>query len=124
LRGIPHPRPFQSTLWPHLDLIRKLRLGRKTWPEIGAELEKLGVLVHPDTVGHFFRRAQKTRLPRGFAEGVEAGTVKEICVQPVPSDLPPIDANGKDPLLAEMPADSPWMPKGSLVENSREWPGS
>jgi len=124
LRGIPHPRPFQSALWPHLDLIRKLRLGRKTWPEIGAELEKLGVSVHPDTVGHFFRRAQKAKLPLGFQEGMEARAAREMVVELVPSDIPLIGVDGKDPLLEEIPEDSPWAPKKRIVGNSRKWSGS
>ena len=118
MKGIPHPKPFQSALWPHLGLIRKLRLGRKTWPEIGAELEKLGVKVHPDTVGHFFRRAQKARLPVGFADPIrEIDTKKEL----VSMGFPEIESDGKDPLLVEIPADSPWMPKNRLVGNSRGW---
>ena len=119
MKYIPHPRPFQSALWPHLDLIRKLRLGRKTWPEVGAELEKLGVSVHPDTIGHFFRRAQKAKLPLGFSEGAEAKAAREMVVELVLSDIPMIGADGKDPLLEEIPEDSPWAPKGRLIGNNR-----
>jgi hypothetical protein len=119
LKDIPHPKPWQSELWQHLALIRKRRLARASWPEIAAELQGLGVSVHPDTVGHFFRRAQKTKLPRGFSEGVEAKAAREMAIELVPSDIPLIGADGKGPLLEEIPEDSPWAPKGRLVGNSR-----
>ena len=102
-----------------MALIRKRRPGASLLPEIAAELKGLGVSVHPDTVGHFFRRAQKTKLPRGFSEGVEAKAAREMVVELVPSDIPLIGADGKDPLLEEIPEDSPWAPKGRLVGNSR-----
>jgi hypothetical protein len=119
--NIPHPKPYQSALWPYLPLIRKRRLARRSWPEIAAELKTFGVSVHPDTINRFFARVQKGKVPRGFAEDVEAGSAaQEIVVQPVPSDLPLIGPDGKDPLLDEIPPDSPWAPKKA---NDRKWQG-
>jgi len=115
MKPIPHPRPFQSALWPHLPLIRKLRLARKTWPEVSEELSKLGVSINRSTVRRFFERVRKRReLPSGFSEDVEAkSAAREIVVRPVPSDLPPIGPDGEDPLLEEIPTDSPWLPKSN-----------
>jgi hypothetical protein len=66
LKPIPHPKPFQSQLWPHLDLIRKLRLSRKTWPEIAAELSTVGIRMNPWAIRRFFKHAQGRKLPLGF----------------------------------------------------------
>jgi len=107
MEPIPHPKPFQSALWPHLPLIRKLRLARKTWPEVAAELAGLGVHMNPWAIGRFFKRAQKGKLPAGFEERNK-------------NDIPevPLKFEIVDPLLAEIPQDSPWKPQG---KNSREW---
>jgi hypothetical protein len=115
MKPIPHPKPFQSALWPHLPLIRKLRLARKTWPEVAEELDKLGVSINRSTVRRFFERFQKRKeLPSGFSEGVEADwRAVQVSVQPMPSDLPLIGPDGKDPLLEEIPLDSPWRPKNN-----------
>jgi hypothetical protein len=66
LKPIPHPPPFQSALWPHLDLIRKLRLSRKSWPAIADELAALGVRIDRSALRKFFKRAQKGKPPLGF----------------------------------------------------------
>ena len=66
LKPIPHPKPFQSQLWPHLDLIRKLRLSRRSWPEIAAELSTVGIRMNPWAIRRFFKRAQGRKLPLGF----------------------------------------------------------
>ena len=69
MKPIPHPRPWRSSLWPHLERIRKLRLARKSWLEVAAELETLGVRVSPQAIGRFFDRARKAKLPAGFEPG-------------------------------------------------------
>ena len=74
MKAIPHPRPWRSSLWPHLDRIRKLRLARKSWLEVAAELQTLGVQVSPQAIGRFFDRARKAKLPVGF----EPGRVYEV----------------------------------------------
>ena len=69
--GDNHPAPFESALWPHVELIKKLRLGRKTWVSIAAILQKQhGVSVKPVTIYNFLKRyAKRARagtLPLGF----------------------------------------------------------
>jgi hypothetical protein len=72
LKPIPHPPPFQSAPWPHLELIRKLRLSRESWPAIADELAALGVRIDRSALRKFFKRAQKGKPPLGFM-GVHIG---------------------------------------------------
>ena len=109
MKDLPHPKPFHSALWPHLDEIRKMRLARRSWPEIADKLRESGVRIDRSSVQKFFKRAQKSKVPLGFSDGVEPRTV-QVSVQRVPSDLPMIGPDGKDPLLVEIPDDSPWLP--------------
>jgi len=60
--------PFQSALWPHIDMIRKLRLARKTWATIADELQKMGVSTSPQAIGQFFRRAKSGKRPCGWEQ--------------------------------------------------------
>ena len=107
----PHPAPFQSALWEHVDLIRKLRLARKTWPQIAAELGRMGVRINRSSVRRFFKRLQdRKEMPLGLEQkAVRAGSVT---VRDSAPDLPPISPNGIDPLLLETDPDDPWTPKG------------
>ena len=77
--------PFQSVLWPHVDLIRKMRLTRKTWPQIAEELARLGVRQDPWAVRRFFKRCQegKGKQPLGFA-GRAGASEHTIPVRGVP----------------------------------------
>jgi hypothetical protein len=78
LKPIPHPKPFQSALWEHLDLIRKRRLARKSWPDIVEELGTLGVRIDRSTLRRFFNRA-RTRgdLPFGWEKAPGKKEAKE-----------------------------------------------
>ena len=117
MEGIRHPKPWQSELWPHLDLIRKRRLARASWPDIAVELKNLGESDHPDTVGRFFRRAQSGKLPLGFEpEPRQAASPAEPL-----STLPPIGPDATDPLLAEIAPNSPWAPRKPIGRKDREW---
>jgi len=111
LSPIPHPAPFQSQLWEHVELIRKLRLARKTWPQIAAELGRMGVRINRSSVRRFFKRLQdRKEMPLGLEQkAVRAGSVT---VRDSAPDLPPISPNGIDPLLLETDPDDPWTPKG------------
>jgi hypothetical protein len=60
--------PFQSALWPHIDMIRKLRLARRTWASIADELQKMGVSTSPQAIGQFFRRAKSGKRPCGWEQ--------------------------------------------------------
>lgn len=75
-----HPKPFQSVLWPHLELIRNRRRQRQPWRVIVEELHNQhGVQATLPTLMRFFQRvSQRTQdgktsptLPLGFAEVVE-----------------------------------------------------
>jgi hypothetical protein len=82
LKPIPHPKPFQSQLWPHLDLIRKLRLSRRSWPEIAAELSTVGIRMNPWAIRRFFKRAQGRKLPLGFGAVATPAPVATPPAQP------------------------------------------
>jgi IS5 family transposase len=67
-----HPKPFQSSLWPHLETIREMRRARKMWTEIAEHLKTKGVTVSYRTVRNFFLRTRspKRRIPAGFEEAL------------------------------------------------------
>jgi hypothetical protein len=50
-------------------MIRKMRLARRSWPEIARELGRLGVTIDRSAVRKFFKRAQGGKLPLGFEPG-------------------------------------------------------
>ena len=107
----PHPAPFQSALWEHVELIRKRRLARKTWPAIAAELERIGVRINRSSVRRFFKRLQdRKEMPLGLQD--KAVRLGSVTVNDGAPDLPPISPNGMDPLLKELDLDDPWLPKG------------
>jgi hypothetical protein len=111
LKPPPHPAPFQSALWEHVDLIRKLRLARKTWPKIAAELGRMGVRINRSTVRRFFKRLQgRKEMPLGLEQ--KAVRLGSVTVRDSAPDLPPKSPNGIDPLLLETDPDDPWTPKG------------
>jgi hypothetical protein len=65
--GTNHPAPFDSALWKHLDDIKRMRLGRKTWVQIAQHLATVGVTVHPVTVFRFIQRVSRRKsLPLGY----------------------------------------------------------
>jgi hypothetical protein len=107
---IPHPAPFQSELWDHVELIRKLRLARKTWPDIAIELGRLGLRIDRSSVRRFFKRLQERKqMPLGLEQkAVRLGSVTARDSAP---DLPPICPNGIDPLLLPVDSSDPWAPK-------------
>ncbi|HEY0790252.1 MAG TPA: hypothetical protein VGD78_04230 [Chthoniobacterales bacterium] len=54
----PRPRPNQSPLWDHLELIRTMRMGRHTWAEIAEGIKDAGgPKVGLTTVYNFYKRA-------------------------------------------------------------------
>ena len=62
-------RPFQSSLEPHLETIRALRLKRRTWRQVAAALKaEHGLEIDPAAVYKFFKRRVRpsTRQPLGF----------------------------------------------------------
>ena len=117
MEGIRHPKPWQSELWPHLDLIRKRRLARASWPDIAVELKNLGVSVHPDTVGRFFRRAQSGKLPLGLEpEPRQAASPANRYRRCHRSGLmAPIHS------WPEIAPNSPWAPRKPIGRKDREW---
>lgn len=68
LRSMPG-RPYKSSLSPHLETIRALRLKEKTWQQIADELEaNHGLKISPWAILKFFRRRvdPTARRPLGF----------------------------------------------------------
>ena len=68
LRSMPG-RPYKSSLSPHLETIRALRLKERTWQQIADELEATHQLkISPWAILKFFqRRVDPTaRRPLGF----------------------------------------------------------
>ena len=79
-----HPRPFQSILWQHLELIRLRRRQRHPWRVIVEELQNQhGITTTQSTVMRFFKRARarlqegSKGLPLGFDEIVEGSKPEE-----------------------------------------------
>jgi hypothetical protein len=93
-------QPYTSPLWKHVDLIRAMRRGHRTWPEIARCLEQEhGLKTSHKTVHGFFKRVvSRDKLPLGWAE-------RE---QPLRA-LPATDVDAKketiDPLSTEVPDD-------------------
>ena len=63
-------QPYSSPLWKHVDLIRAMRRGHRTWPEIARCLEQEhGLKTSHKTVHGFFKRVvSRDKLPLGWAE--------------------------------------------------------
>jgi hypothetical protein len=65
-------KPYSSPLEPHIDLVRSMRRGRKTWPEIARRLElEHGLKTSHKTVQNWFKRwsdrvSKGKPLPMGF----------------------------------------------------------
>jgi len=61
-------KPYSSPLEAHIDLIRSMRRGRKTWPEISAHLEREhGLKTSHKTIQNFFKHSiNRKQLPLGF----------------------------------------------------------
>src|SRR4051812_4947262 len=85
-----HPGPFQSPLEKHLDVIRSMRRGRKTWEEIAAHVSGLqraeGVQdyqVHRSTIFNFYKR-YVDRLERQRSKGKPGA--KPLGFEPVPGE--------------------------------------
>jgi hypothetical protein len=73
------PKPHESPLWPHLQLIRTMRLGRHTWAEIAEAIHKAGgPKAAVNTVYQFYKRvAERAKKGKGLPLGFEdpfAGT--------------------------------------------------
>jgi hypothetical protein len=68
-----HPKPHDSPLWAHLELIRKMRLGRRPWREIAEAIEKAGgPKVAFNTVHNFYKRvANRAKSGKGLPLGFE-----------------------------------------------------
>ena len=90
-------RPYKSSLSPHLETIRALRLKERTWQQIADELEaNHGLKISPWAILKFFqRRVDPTaRRPLGFPSLSE----------PVASPEPAVPRPAKNP--AKTPAAS------------------
>ena len=63
-------QPYTSPLWKHVDLIRAMRRGHRTWLEIARCLEQEhGLKTSHKTVHGFFQRVvSRDKLPLGWAE--------------------------------------------------------
>ena len=62
-------RPFQSSLEPHLETIRALRLKRRTWRQVAGALKaEHGLEIDPAAIYKFFKRRThpSARQPLGF----------------------------------------------------------
>ena len=93
-----HPKPYESALWQHLDTIRLLRRGRKTWAAIATHLEQAhGLKTSFRAVHKFFKRASGARIPLGFND---TGSTTNTDGSVKPSTKPGVEAHD-DPFSAE-----------------------
>ena len=121
-------RPYKSSLSPHLETIRALRLKERTWQQIADELEtNHGLKISPWAILKFFqRRVDPTaRRPLGFpslnepvaspqepaprpakAPAKAPGTShKAAALQPEPAAEPSQEGNGFFDAPASQPTD-------------------
>jgi len=81
-------KPYQSKLEPFYELIRSMRLARKTWLEIAEEITRQGCKTAPDGVHHYFKRRIVRKNPLGFPDETPLPVVE--VAQPHP---PVVDSN-------------------------------
>jgi hypothetical protein len=104
-----HPKPHDSPLWAHLELIRKMRLGRRPWREIAEAIEKAGgPKVAFNTVHNFYKRvANRAKSGKGLPLGFEdpfSGAPLAPPAAPAPlaaSAAPPPPVSHPSPLPGE-----------------------
>ena len=58
----PHPGPWGSVLWDHLEDIRKWRMKRTKWEDVVILLKERGVTITPAAVRNFFVRSRNPNL--------------------------------------------------------------
>jgi hypothetical protein len=96
-----HPVAWKSELWPHEELIRSMRRGRKSYPEICDHLkEEYGITISPPTVRNFYIRSTKRKhrgLPSGWPnpEPHPPGSLAQSSTKE-PSIIDQIKARAKD----------------------------
>ncbi len=101
-------RPFQSSLEPHLETIRALRLKRRTWRQVAETLKtECGLEIDPAAIYKFFKRRVRpsARQPLGFPTVSATGGSRAALSPPVPipddaaTDLSfePIDPDAENP---------------------------
>ena len=91
-------KPFQSKLNPHLDEIRTLRRGRKTWQEIADTITvRHGIKTNASSIYEFARRRAKRPAPFGFDDPDETAQLARAttAAKAVEPSTPPADAPGK-----------------------------
>lgn len=69
--------PFASKLTEHYELIRGLRLKRRTWQQVADELENLGCITSASNVLRFYKRHRKRPFPIG-CEPEQCGGHKDL----------------------------------------------
>ena len=101
-------RPFQSSLEPHLEIIRALRLKRRTWRQIAEALKtEHGLEIDPAAIYKFFKRQVRpsARQPLGFPTVGATGASRAASSPPAPilddaaTDLSfePVDPDAENP---------------------------
>ena len=103
-----HPVAWQSALWPHLQLIRELRVSRKTWPQIAEHLKaEKGVALSHRTIRNFFKRARHAKPPLGFESSPASPAPRQ---ETAPAPLPQRPADAPAPEGAPQPRpDAYWQ---------------
>ena len=116
-------RPFQSSLEPHLETIRALRLKRRTWRQVAGVLKtEHGLEIDPAAVYKFFKRRVRptARQPLGFPTPAAATSERHASVPPGPavdgaaSDLTfgPMDPDTENPFKMRRRQAQPPASKG------------
>lgn len=72
-------KPFTSALEQHFEIIRALRLKKKTWREIAIILsEEHGTSTSFQNCFQFFKRYSRKSAPLGFPERTRPGAHKDL----------------------------------------------
>lgn len=117
-------RPFQSSLEPHLETIRALRLKRRTWRQVAEALKTgHGLEIDPAAIYKFFKRRVRpsARQPLGFPSASATGGSRAASSPPAPipddaaTDLSfePIDPDAKNPFKMRKRRAQPSTPKSA-----------
>lgn len=100
-------RPFQSSLEPHLETIRALRLKRRTWQQVAETLKaEHGLEINRTAVYKFFKRRVRpsARQPLGFPAPTATSGSHPASAVAIPPTATTSEAQGDDAPPPTVPA--------------------
>jgi hypothetical protein len=113
-----HPVAWKSALWPHLELIRSMRRGRKSFQAIADHLAaQHDILVTYRTVRNFLSRvSERAKKGRALPLGFEAHMPKPKSPTPLPSE-PTLLKVTPESLMEDHQPEGAWGPRKLRKQN-------